>query len=256
MKKNYTISFSKSSFWKVIVPAIIAGIAVSGLFGMLFVDKIVMPHIVHIDRGMVTVPSITGLPWEAGRQELFNKGLRLQIGSRQYDEKIPRDHIVSQQPPAQESVKKGRMVVAIVSKGSEIGVVPNVTNMLERKAVFELKKAGFIIGKVKRDYCIDYQKDAVSSISPKEGTAISKEMPLDLIVSDGPKPSHANVPNLIGESLLEAKEKIIKSGFKLGKIDHKQNSMVSPGTVVSQSAPPESSIPLESVISIVVSVSK
>jgi eukaryotic-like serine/threonine-protein kinase len=256
MKKNYTISFSRASFWKLIVPAVIVGGAGSGLCGLLIVDKIVMPHIVHADRGMVTVPSITGLPWESGRQELFNNGLRLQIGSRQYDEKVAKDHIISQQPLPLESVKKGRMVVAVVSKGSEIGVVLNVTNLPERKAVLELKKAGFIIGKVKRDFCNDYAKDAVSSVSPKEGTAISKEMPLDLVVSDGPKPSHTPVPNLIGESLLDAKERMAKSGLRLGKIEYKLNSTVSPGTVLSQSAPPASNMPLESVISIIVSVSK
>jgi serine/threonine-protein kinase len=81
-------------------------------------------------------------------------------------------------------------------------------------------------------------------------------MPLDVVISDGPKPTHAEVPNLIGESLLSAKGKIEKSGLKLGKIEYKQNATVTPGTVVSQSMPPESSVPLGSMLSIVVSVSK
>ena len=79
-------------------------------------------------------------------------------------------------------------------------------------------------------------------------------MPLEITVSDGPKPTHADVPNLIGEGLLNAKNKIEKSGLKLGKIEYKANATVPPGTVISQSAPPESSIPLESTINIVVSV--
>jgi beta-lactam-binding protein with PASTA domain len=79
-------------------------------------------------------------------------------------------------------------------------------------------------------------------------------MPLEITVSDGPKPTHADVPNLIGEGLLNAKNKIEKSGLKLGKIEYKANATVPPGTVISQSASPESSIPLESTINIVVSV--
>jgi eukaryotic-like serine/threonine-protein kinase len=256
MKKNYTISCSASTFWKVIVPSLVIGAAVGGLVGVLLIDKVIMPHIVHVDRGIVTVPSLAGLNWEAARQELFNRGLRLQIGSRQYDEKIPKDHVISQQPLALENVKKGRMVVAVVSKGSEIGVIPDVIGMAERKAILELKKAGFIIGKNKRDYDEDHAKDAVASISPKPGLTISKEMPLDVVISDGPRPTHANVPNLIGESLLAAKGTIEKSGLKLGKVDYKPNSTVSPGTVISQSMPPESSVPLGSTLTIVVSVSK
>lgn len=256
MKKNYTISVSASTFWKLIVPGLVVGGAIGGLLGLLIVDKIIMPRIVHIDRGIVMVPSLVGLEFEAARQELFNQGLRLQVGSRQYDEKIPREHVVSQQPLAQENIKKGRMVSVIISKGSEIGVIPAVVDLSERKALLELKKAGFNIGKTKRDFCDDHPKDAVASISPKEGMTISKEMPLDLIISDGPKPSQTAVPNLIGESLLEAKGKIEKSGLKLGKIDHKLNSTVSPGTVISQSMPPGSSVPLGSAMAIVVSISK
>jgi beta-lactam-binding protein with PASTA domain len=79
-------------------------------------------------------------------------------------------------------------------------------------------------------------------------------MPLDIMVSDGPKPTHIEAPNLIGEGLIAAKEKIEKMGLKLGKIDYKQNSTVSPGTVISQSVPPASSVSLESAINIVVSV--
>ncbi|MGB7567581.1 MAG: PASTA domain-containing protein [Chitinivibrionales bacterium] len=254
MKKNYTISVPASIFWKVVVPAIVLGIIAGGIIGVFIVDKMVMPRIVNMDRGMVTVPSIVNVPWEEARQDLFNVGLRLQISVRQYDEKIPRDNVVSQQPLPQENVKKGRLVVVVVSKGSEIGVIPTVTNLTERKATTELKKMGFIVGKSKRDYFDDYPKDVVASVSPKEGTSISREMPVDIVVSDGPKPTHADVPNLIGEGLLIAKSKIEKSGLKLGKIEYKANSTVLPGTVISQSAPPESSVPLESAINIVVSV--
>jgi serine/threonine-protein kinase len=254
MKKNYTISVSASIFWKVIVPAAVLCAAIGGLGGVLLVDKIIMPRIVHVDRGMVTVPAITDMPWEDARQALFNVGLRLQIGSRQFDEKVPRDRIISQQPLAQESVRKGRLVVVAVSKGSEIGTIPVVIDMPERKGTLELKKAGFIIGKVKRDFFDDHPKDAVAALVPKEGTTISKGMPIDVVVSDGPKPTHIDVPNVIGESLIAAKDKIEKIGLKLGKIDYQQNSTVSPGTVISQSVPPASSVPLESAVNIVVSV--
>ncbi len=71
-------------------------------------------------------------------------------------------------------------------------------------------------------------------------------MPIDLIISDGVKPTHADMPNLIGESLLDAKKKIEDAGLKLGKLEYKTNTTLSPGTVVSQSVPPGSSVPLES----------
>jgi beta-lactam-binding protein with PASTA domain len=62
------------------------------------------------------------------------------------------------------------------------------------------------------------------------------------------------VPNLIGESLLDAKKKIEESGLELGKLDYKNNATLSPGTVISQSVPPGSSVALKSAINVVVSV--
>ena len=90
MKKNYTISFSSSTFWKVIVPFIAVAIAAGGLIGVIVIDKKIMPHIVHIDRGMVTVPSLVGLSWEDARQELFNQGsARLPVNNRHPGDRAP-----------------------------------------------------------------------------------------------------------------------------------------------------------------------
>jgi eukaryotic-like serine/threonine-protein kinase len=254
MKKNYSISVPVGPFWKVIVPAAVILCVAGGALGIFIIDKMVMPGIVHSDRQTVIVPDLANLQWEKARQKLFDIGLRLQIQTRHYDEKLLRDYILSQQPAPGEKVKKGRMVIVVVSKGSEVGVVPDVRKLPERRAVTELRKQGFLVGKRKRDYSDSLEKDMVLQVSPPPGTSISREMPLDLVISDGVKPTRADVPNLIGESLLDAKKTIEESGLELGKIDYKNNATLSPGTVISQSVPPGSSVPLESAINVVVSV--
>jgi serine/threonine-protein kinase len=254
MKKNYSISVPAGVFWKVIVPLAVILAIIGGALGILFVDKLVMPGIVHTDRQDVLVPSLVKQQWEKARQSLFDVGLRLQIKERQYDEKIPRDYIISQQPTPDEKVKKGRMVVVVVSKGSETGTVPDLRKLTERKAVLELHKQGFLVGKKKHDFSDSLDKDMVIQMSPPQGTRMSREMPVDLVISDGAKPTHADMPNLIGESLLDAKKKIEESDLKLGKIEYKNNGTVSPGTVMSQSVSPGSSVPLEATVDIIVSV--
>jgi eukaryotic-like serine/threonine-protein kinase len=254
MKKNFSISVSAEMLWKVILPsAVLLMIGGAGV-GILFIDKMVMPGIVHTDRQVVAVPSLANNPWEKARQTCFDVGLRLQVRTRQYDEKIQRDFVISQQPAPDEKVKRGRLVIVVVSKGSEAGVVPDVRKLSDRKAVLELRKGGFVVGKKKRDFSDTLDKDMVVSVSPAPGTTISREMPVDLVISDGPKPTHADVPNLIGESLVDAKKKIEESGLNLGRIEYKNNATLSPGTVISQSVPPGSSVPLESMINIVVSI--
>jgi len=109
MKKSYSINIPAELLWKVILPSALILCLAGGAVGIFVVDKMVMPGIVHTDRQVVIVPSLVNLPWEKARQRLFDTGLRLQIRTRQYDEKIPHECIISQQPAADEQVKKGRM---------------------------------------------------------------------------------------------------------------------------------------------------
>ena len=215
-----------------------------------------MPGIVHTDRQIVTVPSVVGKSWEKARQSMFDVGLRLQVKDRQYDEKAPRDNVLSQLPEADEQVKKGRMVVVTLSKGSEIAVVPDVCKLTDRKAIAELRKQGFIVGKKKHEYCDGLAKDLVVSMTPVAKSSMSREMPVDIVISDGPRPTHAAVPNLVGETLLDAKKQIADNGLVLGKLDYQNSGTLAAGTIISQSLSPGSSVPLESQINIVVSVVK
>jgi serine/threonine-protein kinase len=256
MKKNYSISVPAVVFWKVIVPLAVVLAIAGGALGILIVDKLVMPGIVHSDRQDVIVPSLVKQPWEKARQSLFDIGLRLKIRERQYNEKIPNDEIISQQPSPDDKVKRGRMVVVVVSKGPETGMVPELRKLTERKAVTELRKQGFLVGKKKHDYSDSLDKDMVVQMFPSPGSKVSREMPIDLVISDGARPTHADMPNLIGESLLDAKKKIEDSDLKLGTIGYKNNGTLSPGTVMSQSVSPGSSVPLGAAVDIVVSVIK
>jgi serine/threonine-protein kinase len=64
------------------------------------------------------------------------------------------------------------------------------------------------------------------------------------------------VPNIIGESLSEAKKKIDEAGLKVGRITVQNNAAVPPGNVISQSAAPGSKIPLDASVDIVVSATR
>jgi len=256
MKKNYSINIPADLFWKVIIPSAVIIAIVGGGLGILIVDKFIMPGIVHTDRQVVTVPSVVGKSWEKARQAMFDVGLRLQVKDRQYDDKSPRDNVLNQLPEEGQQVKKGRMVVVTLSKGPEIAVVPDVRKLTDRKAVLELHKQGFVVGKKKHDYCDTLDKDLVVSMTPAARSSMSREMPVDLLISDGPKPTHASVPNLVGETLLDAKKKIADNGLVLGKLDYQNSSALSAGTIISQSLSPGSSVPLQSQINIVVSVVK
>jgi eukaryotic-like serine/threonine-protein kinase len=254
MKKNYTISIPADRFWKRYVPIALVAVVIATGAGMFFVDTFIMPNIVGINRDMVTVPSIKGMEWEKGRQRLYEDGLLNEIRSREYDDKLPEGSILDQFPHAGTKVKKGRRIAVTLSKGKEIAVIPDVKDLTERQARIELKKRGFSIGKIKKTYSETRELDKVIDAFPQSGTTISRAMEVELIISKGPKPTHAEAPNIVGESLAEARKKIEDVGLIVGSMQYKDNPSLLPGTIVSQSVPPGTRVPLESSIDLVISV--
>jgi len=91
--------------------------------------------------------------------------------------------------------------------------------------------------------------------NPPRGTIISREVCVEITVSKGPKPTHAEVPNVIGETLSDAKRLVEESGLNVGKVEYRMNTPTRPGTVISQSVSPGTNAPLESAVDLVISAS-
>lgn len=256
MKKNYTISIPKSKFWTLFLPLAILLMVVGGGSGIFIVDRFIMPNISGVkNRGVLKVPEIVETHWEEAKQGLYDVGLRLQVQSREYNDTISKDIIISQNPQPGEDVRKGRHVFVIVSKGREIDTVPNIIRMKERIGKNLLRDAGFSNIKVYKAYNEIVEKDHIARTIPARGTVTSREIPVEITISKGPKPTHAEVPNVIGETLAEAKIRIEESDLLVGKIEYKINASSRPGSVISQSISPGTNAPLESSINLVVSAS-
>lgn len=224
---------------------------------MLLVDRYVMPNVVGMkNRGIIRVPDLVGIDSEEGRQVLYDIGLRLQVQSREYSDSLANGFIISQRPQPEEQVKRGRHVFVIVSKGPEVGVIPEARNMTERIGKKVLREAGFTNVKVYKAYSEKVAKDMIISVVPAPGTGISREIEVELSLSKGPKPTHAVVPNVIGESLAIAKQAITESGLRVGNVEYRVNTSARPGTVITQSVAPGKNAPLESSIDLIVSASK
>lgn len=254
IKKQYTVSIRAGLFWKRYVPAAILlsiGAAIAGFF---FIDMLVMPRVVGIERDLVEVPDVRNLTLDQGKEKFFAVGLLTEIRSRDYDNTVPEDGIISQIPESRSKVKKGRRISVVISKGKEISVIPIVKNMTERQARMELKKFGFQLGEIKKTFNDKQPVETVVDAFPPGGTTISRDMKVDLIISKGQKPTSTEMPNIVGESLAEAGKKIKESGLKVGTISYRNSPSLLPGTVVSQSISPGEIVPLDTPVHITVSV--
>ena len=256
MKKNYTISIAKTTVWSVLVPAAVILFVVGGAVGIFVVDKLIMPQVVAANRDDVVVPRIAGLATVAGQQKLYDCGLRLQVAERSYTESVPENTIISQSPGPGEKVKKGRPILVVISKGSEVTHVPSIIGLNEYQTRAELRKSWLDAGKIKREYSNSVAKDRVISVTPDVGSAVSKEMPVEVIISKGARPTRCEVPSFVGESLAAAKNALDSCELVLGKVSSAEQSSLAPGMVVSQSVAPGTNVAFGATVDLVVSVGR
>ncbi|MCL2219790.1 MAG: PASTA domain-containing protein [Chitinispirillia bacterium] len=251
--RNYTISMPKRTFWRVFLPLCMFLFTAGGLTAYFVVERIVMPKIVGVQRDLVKTPDVLGKAHEDARNAFFGVGLLTEVRGREFNEEVADGSVISQFPEPGEMVKKGRKIAVTLSRGPEAATVPSVRGMNERQARNEMSRGGFTVGNVRRAWSESQPLDAVIETFPQAGTITSRAMNVDLVISRGPRPTHAEMPNIIGESLSEARKKVEAAGLRVGKVDYRNNPSVVPGTVLSQSAAPGAKVPLESAVDITIS---
>jgi eukaryotic-like serine/threonine-protein kinase len=252
--KYYTFSVPAGRFWKVYLPVALF-IAIAGAAaGFYAVDSIIMPRVVGNERDVVEVPAALGLPIEEAREKFFAAGLLTEIRGRDYDNKVQEEAVVTQVPEPGSKVKKGRRISVVVSKGREFSVIPDVKDMTERQVRMELKKRGFQVGEVKKSFNDKHPAETVIELFPQSGSNVSRDMKVDIVISKGPKPTSAEMPNIVGENIDGARKKLGQIGLNMGKINYRNNRSLLPGTVISQSISPGENIPLETSVDMTVSV--
>ena len=162
----------------------------------------------------VIVPDITNLKISEAEQVLSNAGLLFEITDSQFSDTVPLDHVISQNPVAQTSVKSGSVVEAVVSNGSQNILVPDLTGKKIDEANAILKNLGLYISSISET---ENSADVGSIISqdPQANTSLPLGGGIKVTVSIG---TFVTVPNLIGMNLNDAKSSIQSAGIVLYKV--------------------------------------
>ena len=105
----------------------------------------------------------------------------------QYDDVVPRDIVISQDPEPYSEVPEGTKIDIVVSQGPKIKVVPmpKLVGLNINDAKKTITSNGLIAGEVKYDESSDKPKDEVTWQSYEPGTEIEQDTVVDLYVSSG-----------------------------------------------------------------------
>ena len=141
----------------------------------------------------VTVPEIVGLSETEATRLLSAKGLRGEVVTRRWDEKVPEGSVITSHPPGGRRVRLGRVVQLTVSSGSRWAVVPDVGEMSVDRARALLNQAKLNLGNQRAEYDPTVPIGYVIRQAPEPGRKVPRGTDVTLWLSKGPAPDAGQV---------------------------------------------------------------
>ena len=146
-------------------------------------------------------------------QILAAEGLKLSKISEQWSPDVPRGFVISQDPAAGGTVKRGRRISVIVSLGAQGTSVPVLEGVTARQAQLLLEGAGLRAGRVAKVFTEETSKDLVVASDPPGETLVEQGTVVNLLVSLGPRPQSYLLPDLVGNDVQDVARGLREEGF-------------------------------------------
>lgn len=134
--------------------------------------------------GEFDVPSVVGLDKGTAEARLKEYGLSASFDYA-YNDSVPNDNVISQNPEAGQKAKKGDTVSVLLSQGRELAQMINVIGMSEADARTELDARGIIVDSVSSEYSDTVPENYVIDQSVPEGKYMEKGQSVTLVISLG-----------------------------------------------------------------------
>ncbi|WP_053743899.1 Stk1 family PASTA domain-containing Ser/Thr kinase [Streptomyces sp. NRRL WC-3618] len=166
-----------------------------------------------ISRGpeTVPVPQLGGYRLDKARALLKRNGLEPGMVTREFSDEVPRGSVISTSPDAGTERRAGSAVALVISKGSPVEV-SDVTGSDLADARAELGQAGLKVKVAAKTVTSDeFEQGQVAVQSPEGGSEAEQGDTVTLTVSKGPE--MIKVPDVVGDSVDEAKEALEGAGF-------------------------------------------
>ncbi|MFC0504464.1 Stk1 family PASTA domain-containing Ser/Thr kinase [Micromonospora costi] len=166
----------------------------------------------YFSVGRYTVaPELVSLSKADAEARAERAGLTLVYGEPRYDEKVPKDSVLLQDPASSSRIVKGGTVTLTLSLGPEQFPLPDVVGKEFELAEADLVNAKLTVVKGAARYDDNLPAGVVVDTNPKVGTEVKPGAKVTVILSKGKAP--ASVPNLVGKSLTDARNALSQLGL-------------------------------------------
>ena len=169
-------------------------------------DEVIVPDLVGKD-----VVHILGL--------LTDLGLNTKVDGAEYSETVPENRVIFQDPPPGETVKVGRDVRIVLSRGPSSVATPALTGLSLEQAGILLEKQGLVRGYTAKVHSRSVEENRIIAQNPAPGDRVARGDRVALLVSLGRAPEHVKMPELSGLDLSDAVLVLEKHRLVPGEIE-------------------------------------
>jgi len=185
----------------------------------------------YLGEGRYTdAPAVLGMPTAEAAEVLQAAGFTVDYLPEAFDEQVPPQHVLDQDPDPSRQVRKGGTITLQASKGQDRRAVPVVAGTTQEDATAALEEVGLQVGTITRDYD-DAPSGTVVSSAPAAGEPLRPDAAVDLVVSRGQE--LLDVPDVTGQPREEAGAALEAAGFG-NEVTEVFSETVGAGAVVAQ----------------------
>lgn len=201
----------------------------------------------------VVVPNVEGMDFKQADEELSKVGLVMTVVGKEYSSEFEKDIVISQDPGKDRKVKEGRKIEVVISKGSELITVPNITGIDIKDAVTKLGNVGLNMGNIEKEYDEEKPEGMVISQDPARGTKHEAGTSVNVVVSKGKQPDRVSMPDLKGLTIDKARTVLEENKLVLGEIKRQESTSYVADQIAVQDTEPGVMVEEGTTINVVVS---
>lgn len=230
----------KSKRWVWLTVSLFVAVLLFG-FGFLFLIP---------TQPVTKVPDLTGLNLNEAKDQAAEYGLEVKTVRHDYSEEIPLGRIITQDPKPGRSLRRGREIEVVLSRGKEMVLVPNLTGKTRIESEIILEDARLRLGDIYHEPSSEVPRGLVVRQKPAPNLQIERGATVDLYLSRGQ--DYVEMPNFIGRPLVEVQAELASLGLVSNLVTEK-HSVYPRGQILDHQPPPGSVVPVGTPVNFVVS---
>jgi beta-lactam-binding protein with PASTA domain len=202
----------------------------------------------------VTVPELVGKSPEDAQRAAQAVGLRVeeQSARARFDDRVPRGRVLLQDPEAGSLAKPLQAVRVVLSLGARALRVPELQGLAPRAAAVKLSRESLELGAVSW-YRDPSAPQGIVAQEPEPDAPAEKGEAVRVLTSRGAPETRVVMPDFVGQDAQGVRDRLEKSGFRVGSARFEGYDGVKPNTVLKQFPPAGYPLSSREVVSLTVS---